>query len=223
MNVTASVRTEVESNGKRTGRPHDKKLDTARRWGEPARECAKPDPAQRGRTDTLNVNSGESDVLQRRVGGGGRPERQGTGNGEIQPVGKERLEVRARVVVRTPLERGEERRQGRLTEVSRRQEGRRPPRRVTDESKQRGYSIEGWMTANLRSPFAGGPGNGALGRNSRRRNGPFRYRGPLRKHGSPRGEPVNWRAECGKSACSVRREGKSSNLFPYPYHPLRAS
>ena len=38
MNVTASVKTEVESNGKRKSRPHDKKLDTARHRGELARE-----------------------------------------------------------------------------------------------------------------------------------------------------------------------------------------
>jgi len=78
------VKTEVESNGKRMCRPHDKELDTARRWGEPARERAKPDSAERDRTDTLNVNSGESDVLRRRVGGGGRHGRQGTISGDTR-------------------------------------------------------------------------------------------------------------------------------------------
>ena len=31
-------------------------------------------------------------------------------------------------------------------------------------------------------------------------------------------EPIDWRAVCGKSACTVRREGWRSNRHPYPYH-----
>ena len=40
--------------------------------------------------------------------------------GRSSPWERKRLEVRARVVVRRPLERGEERRQGRLMEMSKR-------------------------------------------------------------------------------------------------------
>ena len=32
------------------------------------------------------------------------------------------------------------------------------------------------------------------------------------------GKTINWRAVCGRSACTVRREGKRSIRFPYPYH-----
>jgi hypothetical protein len=45
--------------------------------------------------------------------------------GRSSPRERERLEVRTRVVVMRPLERGEERRQGRLMEMSRRNGGRR--------------------------------------------------------------------------------------------------
>ena len=31
------------------------------------------------------------------------------------------------------------------------------------------------------------------------------------------GKTINWRAVCGRSACTVRREGKRSIRFPYPY------
>ena len=82
--------------------------------------------------------------------------------GRSSPWEKERLEVRARVVVRRPLERGEERRRGRLMEMSRRSGGRRSPRRVADEPKQRGHSVARRMTPNLCGTSAGGPGNGAL-------------------------------------------------------------
>lgn len=41
---------------------------------------------------------------------------------------------------------------------------------------------------------------------------------PMWKFASPYdGYTSNWRAECGRSACSVRREGRSPILFPYPY------
>jgi hypothetical protein len=82
--------------------------------------------------------------------------------GRSSPREKERLEVRARVVVKRPLERGEERRQGRLMEMSKRSKGRRTPRRVADEPKQRGHSDARRMTSTLRGPFTGDPGNGVL-------------------------------------------------------------
>jgi len=82
--------------------------------------------------------------------------------GRSSPWEKERLEVRTRVIVMMPLERGEERRQGRLMEMSKCGEGRRIPRRVADEPTQRGHSVERRMTSNLHGPSAGGLGNGAL-------------------------------------------------------------
>jgi hypothetical protein len=40
----------------------------------------------------------------------------------------------------------------------------------------------------------------------------------MRKHASPYdGKTSNWRAVCGKSACTVRREGERGNRSPYPY------
>ena len=101
--------------------------------------------------------------------------------GRSSPWERKRLEVRARVVVMTPLERGEERRRGRLMERSTRNEGRRPHGEwLTRLSNVDAPSEDGGLpTCVAHLPVA--PVTGCWGGNPQRRNGLFRYRGPLQK------------------------------------------